>query len=108
MGYNWAKNTMEKQNKQGETQNRRQFFKEVARKSLPILGAVALMSNPMIAKAVGKETTNCRNACADDCAGRCEGSCYSTCKGTCEGSCLKGCKISCYGSCNDSCVAVSK
>lgn len=96
---------MENQNKKEEIQSRREFFKVAAKKALPIIGAVALLSNPMIAKAVEKETTNCRNACADDCAGRCEGSCYSTCKGTCEGSCLKGCKTSCYGTCDSTCTA---
>ena len=95
---------MKQKNAKKKTQSRREFFKNAAKKALPIIGAVALLSNPMIAKAVEKEPTNCRNACADDCAGRCEGSCYSTCKGTCEGSCLKGCYSSCYGTCNSTCT----
>ena len=36
-------------------QGRREFFKEAAKRVLPIIGAVALMSNPVIAKAMGKE-----------------------------------------------------
>lgn len=96
---------MKKHNNPEETQSRREFFKVAAKKTLPIIGAVALLSNPMIAKAVEKETTNCRNACADDCAGRCEGSCYSTCKGTCDISCLKGCYDTCYTGCNSSCYS---
>ena len=97
MGYNWATKEMEN-NK--ETQSRREFFKEAARKALPILGAVVLISNPVIAKTVEKEISGC-----EDCWGNCDGSCYSTCKGTCEGSCLKGCKTSCYGTCDSTCTA---
>lgn len=91
---------MENQNKKEEIQSRREFFKNAAKKSLPILGVMALLSNPVIARAVEKETNGC-----EDCWGKCDGSCYSTCKGTCEGSCLKGCKTSCYGTCDSTCTA---
>ncbi len=99
-----ATRTMEK-NKNNETQNRREFFKEAAKKALPIIGAVALMSNPMIAKAVESESLGCnglcRNTCtqtcASNCRGGCKGRCEGGCKGRCEGSCKTGCYNTCYG-----------
>lgn len=83
-----------------EVKNRREFFKEAARKALPIIGAVALMNNPVIAKAVENESmgcnSNCQIACANNCYIYCEGSCkegcYKTCKGTCIGGCNRSCK----------------
>ena len=98
---------MDKENK---TQSRRGFFKEAARKVLPIIGAVALISNPVIAKAVEKESTGCNYSCAGTCSGSCTGTCttgcytqcYGTCNTTCEGTCKGGCNTSCSGSCRGS------
>lgn len=87
--------------------NRREFFKEAARKALPIIGAIALLSNPVIAKVVEKESTGCNYGCAGTCSGSCTGTCmtgcytqcYNTCKTTCYGTCTGGCNTSCNGSC---------
>ena len=95
MENNLAKQTMENNN---ETQNRRQFFKEAAKKALPILGIVALMSNPMIANAMENEATGCNNGCT--------GSCNYTCSGTCVGACSQQCKGSCKGTCSATCREV--
>ncbi|MBR1513889.1 MAG: Cys-Xaa-Xaa-Xaa repeat radical SAM target protein [Bacteroidales bacterium] len=87
-----------------ETQNRREFFKEASRKALPILGAVALMSNPVIAKALESEPMGCD--------GSCYGSCQGTCKGACSGGCKDGCRETCStrcdGGCKGSCKRVSQ
>jgi hypothetical protein len=84
-------------NKNNETQNRREFFKEAAKKALPIIGAVALFSNPVIAKAVeSKVDYEC------SCSG-CTSGCYTTCHGSCKGGCI-GCKHTCHGSCVDGCI----
>ena len=80
------------ENNKKETQNRREFFKEAAKKALPILGAIALLSNPVIANAMEK------NACDG-----CTGSCSYTCSGSCSGACSGGCKGSCKGGCDATC-----
>lgn len=100
MGYNWAKEAME--NKSKELQNRREFFKEAARKALPILGVVTLMSNPIISNAMQQEKTGCDYGCSYTCSG----SCTSACTGGCSGGCTGGC-TGCTGSCSGSCTASS-
>ena len=85
-----------------ETQNRRQFFKEVTKKALPFIGAIVLVSSPIIVKAVEKENVNCNNACSYSCTS-CVGDCYGTCKNGCQGSCKNGCLGSCKGTCEASC-----
>ena len=79
--------------------SRREFFKEAARKALPIIGVVALMSNPVITKAVEKERSGCYYSCSGTCQGTCDGSCqWDICKYSCSGTC-KGLCTSCSGSC---------
>ena len=84
-----------------ETQSRREFFKEAAKKALPILGAVALLSNPMIAKAMDSEPLCCTYG---TCVGTCMSTCTGTCSGDCERSCMVGCKTSCQGTCKGTCL----
>lgn len=116
MGNNLGKITMEN----NETQNRRQFFKEAAKKALPIIGAVALMSNPVIAKAVESEPMGCSQGCTNGCAGGCSRSCQTTCSRGCRGgsetvgygcegcrSLCMGCTGGCSGSCSGSCSVTS-
>ena len=107
MGYNSAKLYMEN-SKNNETQNRRQFFKEAAKKTLPILGLVALMSNPMIAKAVEKDVTNCNEGCYTSCSGTCSGNCKESCRKGCKGNCVGSCKNRCDFSCKGECMRSSK
>ena len=59
-------------------QGRREFFKEAAKKALPILGVVGLMNNPVIANTIVSNTTSCSD-------------------------CGSGCKYTCYGGCNSGC-----
>lgn len=88
-------------------QTRRQFFKEAAKKTLPVLGAAILMSNPIIAKADEKESLGCNYGCAGTCSNNCTGTCitgcytqcYTACFTSCQGSCKGGCKETCSGSC---------
>lgn len=88
--------------KNNETQSRREFFKEAARKALPIIGAAALMSNPVIANAVETNITNC-NSCSNTCKGSCDKTCKNTCIGTCSGGCQKTCTNTCIGGCGYAC-----
>ena len=92
------------QQKKDEIQSRREFFKNAAKKALPIIGAVALMNNPVIAQAVNKESMNCENSCY----GSCYGGCYYTCKDSCDSSCKDSCNLSCLGSCVDTCKGTCK
>lgn len=88
-----------------EFQNRRDFFKEAAKKALPIIGAVALLSNPVIAKAVENEPLGCSElSCYQGCYGGCKGCRYS-CEGTCSGGCKDTCQTTCKDTCQGSCKA---
>lgn len=98
---------MEKENKKEEIQSRREFFKNAAKSVLPILGAVALLGNPIVAKAVEKEEMGCDYGCYQSCYYACSGSCKtacSGCKGSCQGACQNGCLQSCYGTCSGGCA----
>ncbi|MBQ3353631.1 MAG: Cys-Xaa-Xaa-Xaa repeat radical SAM target protein [Bacteroidales bacterium] len=112
------------ENNKKETQNRREFFKEAAKKALPILGAVALLANPVIARAAESEPMGCTGTCYQSCYGGCTG-CQSNCDGGCSGGCSRSCsnscalncqasaggkntgcgdcRVYCYGSCSDTC-----
>lgn len=121
MGNNLGKTVMEN-NKNNGTQNRREFFKEAAKKALPIIGAVALLSNPVFAKVAESNPMGCStNACANGCAGGCHRSCQTNCARNCKGSshavgygcdgckglCMGGCTGGCSGTCSGSCSVSS-
>ena len=90
MGNNLAKQTMEN-NKNNEAQNRREFFKEAAKKALPILGiAVMSITVPSLIQSCQKE-----NICTD-CSGGCKTGCSGSCKNTCSGQCYRTCGATCY------------
>ena len=77
-----------------ELKTRRDFFKKAAQTALPILGAIVLASNPVMAK--GLPVTSCTRSCVGGCSG-CSG-CTSNCKEGCS-SCGGGCANSCVGHC---------
>lgn len=104
MENNLAKQVMEN-NKNNETQNRREFFKEAARKALPIIGAVALLGNPVIARAVESENLGCNGYCSQHCSAGCASTCRGNCSGTCDKTCTGGCKGSCGSVCSRQCSA---
>ena len=85
-------------------QNRREFFKEAARKTLPILAAVAL---PSLLQSCDKDLwtdpTNCPFDCTHGCQSNCKGSCSSSCTKQCGDSCLGKCTGACKGSCGTAC-----
>ena len=91
-----------------EFQSRREFFKDVTKKTLPILGAVVLANISL--KALADPNANTSSGCNGTCSGLCEGcrSCEGTCSGLCEGckSCEGTCSglcEGCHGSCKGSC-----
>lgn len=83
-------------NKNNTIQSRREFFKNLTKASLPILGATILAANPVIAKAAEKLSCDytCKASCANDCYGHCKYGCKTTCTGTCSGSCRTTCHYS--------------
>ena len=84
---------MEKKKQNEELQSRRDFFKGAAKKVLPIIGIAALMSNPVIAKAMKDEPMGCQYGCSGSCQG-CRGTCTNACTGCgslCRQSCSSGC-----------------
>ena len=89
---------MKEKKQNEELQSRREFFKEAARKALPVIGAIALASSPIIANATEKVSMGCENGCSSGCKGGCSGGCSGGCDGVCKG----GCSGSCSGSCSSS------
>lgn len=94
---------MKKQTENEELQSRREFFKQAAKKALPVIGAIALAGSPILAHAAESEPTdcsgNCSYGCGRQCSTGCSGSCAGSCSGACKGYCQGGCKGNCYGSC---------
>ena len=95
-----------------ELKNRREFFKEAAKKSLPILGmAVMAVAAPSMLQSCTKENNNCPDVCTNACRITCQSTCVGQCKsctGSCEGSCEGSCKGKCTTTCYGSCKGVNK
>lgn len=101
---------MEQKNKKDGIQSRREFFKNAAKKGLPLLAAAVLASTPVLSKA--SEPLVCENSCYGSCSDgcgsyNCRGYCKGTCEGTCEGQCggCTGCKGTCSGTCKFGCTS---
>lgn len=92
---------MEQKERNEEVQSRREFFKNAAKATLPILGAVLLTSNPIVAKATETTVSGCGMSCKFSCVGNCSGGCRTSCSGTCDTTCRGGCK-------NYACKGVAK
>ena len=92
---------MKEKKQNEELQSRREFFKQAAKKALPVIGAIALASSPIIAQAAEKTTMGCTGTCYGMCVGSCKG-CQNTCSGTCKHACT-GCQYTCSGTCKNSC-----
>jgi len=96
---------MEKKDKSGEIQSRREFFKQAAKKSLPIIAAATLGSISLFKSEQAKATTcdGCSYTCYSTCQGTCQGKCSGGCAGTCYGECTGSCKYTCSGTCVGTC-----
>lgn len=98
--------------KMGEVHSRREFFKRVAKKVVPVLAltTVALII-PENVEATGCSRADCYGKCWDACHLNCSGGCHqncSSCKGTCSGRCQGGCQGSCKSGCDGSCQDSSR
>ena len=98
---------MDEKKKNDELQTRRQFFKNAAKRILPIVGAIAL-SNPIIQASTRNEAPcSCYGTCSGGCYIACSGGCEQGCVGGCYTTCLTGCNITCQNTCRNSCGSVS-
>ena len=61
---------MQKNKKNEELQSRREFFKKAAKRTLPIIGAAIIASNPMVANAMD-EMGGSESGCSTNCSVRC-------------------------------------
>ncbi|WP_418551682.1 Cys-Xaa-Xaa-Xaa repeat radical SAM target protein [Prevotella sp.] len=90
---------MKKGNVKNSIQSRRDFFKNAAKTTLPILGAIVLANIPIIGNSSSKKAMSCETTCSGPCRGNCHGQCVDTCRGKCDtscsGTCQGGCKFTC-------------
>lgn len=87
----------EKKQNEEEILDRRVFFKQAAKKVLPLL-AVTVLGSTILASCEKEEGTNgsstgCGRSCSGDCDGSCSGSCDTDCSHECSGLCA----VNCYG-----------
>ena len=95
-----------------EIQSRREFFKQAAKKALPIIGAIALAGTPIIAQAKNVDMGYCSH-CKDDCTNGCSSGCSRSCKTECQINCkgvssttvsgCRNCSQCCGGGCQGAC-----
>lgn len=84
-----------------DLQGRREFFKEAAKKALPLF-AVAVLGPNLLSSCRkdnyggGSSSTGCGNSCS--------GSCKTNCSGSCEGDCAGDCDDGCYQACIQLCT----
>ena len=81
-----------------EKLSRRKFFKQTVQRTLPIIGAIAFISIPVITKAEKVDCYGCNNTCSNLCTGTCKTSCLDTCKNGCRHTCNYSCSKTCKGS----------
>ena len=95
---------MKKEIEKEKIQSRREFFKEAAKKALPVIGAIVLTSSPIIAQAAEKAPMGCQGSCYNSCQG-CKGTCVSHCELICSRTCYDGCRTTCGSYCTQHCSA---
>ena len=103
----------ENHQKKNELQSRREFFKEAAKRALPV---VALILTPSFFASCEKDfytkgrsiCEECTGSCGNNCSGSCGSSCSSDCTNGCKGACSAACTATCTGSCKGSCSSSCK
>lgn len=84
--------------KNEDIQSRREFFKEAAKKALPVVGAIVLASSPSVAQMVQLSPSDCNTGCTGGCRTGCEEGCSHNCNTTCKDTCKDHCNTTCKGS----------
>lgn len=92
-----------------EALSRRDFFRKIKSKVIPILGTVILTS-PFVASISKAKTPSgcymgtCMYSCYTGCVMSCGGTCMNGCLQSCVNQCAMMCGNSCQGGCMDTCA----
>jgi len=89
---------MKQTKKNEELQSRREFFKNAAKSTLPILAVAAF--GPALLSCEKDDDDDDDGGCKKGCSGSCEGSCAGGCGGGCSGDCDDGCTADCWNGCD--------
>lgn len=78
--------------KNEEIQNRREFFKNAAKKALPLF-AVALLGTGVLSSCTKDKdsASGSSSGCGHSCSGSCEGDCAGDCDDGCWTACISAC-----------------
>ena len=96
---------MSKKTRKEELQTRREFFKNAAKCTLPIIAGIIITTMPQVTNAtktiMGCELgcySSCLKSCKERCQG-CQGGCNTHCAVSCDKKCNTICSDNCYKSC---------
>lgn len=117
-------------------QNRREFFKQAAKKTLPVLAIAPILQSCdtalLVLEAMAEASTqyqnnqpkstytpsssytaptgcgSCSSACNNSCTGTCRGECSNSCYTGCTGTCDKTCRGECGSICRNACVSTCR
>ena len=85
--------------KDNELKNRREFFKEAAKKALPVIGLVAFSNVLPVLSSCSKENYDCT-----DCTAECSSGCMTSCEGSSQSYNCAACSSTCSGACKTACT----
>lgn len=96
-------------NQKEKLQSRRDFFKKMIKKTLPIIGLLAIPTIQVFSNNIqdNQYCKGCWGACQSNCTGSCEGSC-SGCGSSCSTTCSSTCRGACDNTCKNSCENLSR
>lgn len=80
---------MEEKKQNEELQSRREFFKESAKKVLPMF-AVAMLGSSALSSCYKEDFISCRSGCTGECDRSCTERCSGDCWDVCAYSCVDG------------------
>ena len=119
-------------------QNRREFFKQAAKKTLPVLAIAPILQSCdtalLVLEAMAEASTqyqnsqpkstytpsssysnnnysgcgSCSSGCNNSCTGTCRGQCSNSCYTGCTGTCDKTCRGECGSICRNACVSTCR
>lgn len=77
---------MEEKKQNEDLQSRREFFKQAAKKTLPIIGGALLVNSSFMMTSC----EDCDYGCSYSCDTNCGYSCTAQCRSGCSGDCVGG------------------
>lgn len=84
-----------------EVYTRREFFRAVSKRIIPVLAVITTQSVPLYSVAKLPEIYN--QGCNDGCMQTCKGKCDNTCRRDCYTGCAVGCRDACVATCMEYC-----